>query len=1191
MSKKSPCVAMLLVVSLAVGSVWADLELYYSFDEGTGTTATDLSGNGRDGTLEGDPTWIDGAVGGALEFDGTGDYVNVTDYPGINSVGGSQLPFSITNWFYTTIATGNHEMVTWGTNTGRQRLTWRVHEGRLRTEHGSGNLRGNTYCNDGEWHFGALTVEEGANLRPDVTKLYLDGIEDTTFSGSDNPYELQANADVSIGRSGPQNARYWIGGIDDVAIYSHTLTPDEVMDIMENTPLPFRTKASRPSPSTGTVDLVYYADTLSWTGGDGAVKRDVYFGTSFDDVNAATVADPRGALASEGLTETTLAMPVDLELETTYYWRVDEVNSPPDSTLFPGDVWSFTVEDVALRVENVGASASSQSDPNQVAVKTVDGSGLNAAGEHLSNMDDMWLNAMTEVAGAWIQYDLKKAYALHRMHVWNHNSQSEAFLGYGVKDAVVEISTDGENWTEFKTVELPQAPGTDGYTGSDVALDEVVAQYVRIKPLSNYSLLGLTQVGLSEVRFYEVPVAARDFSPPSGTDTDDTSVTLSWRAGRYTVEHRVLHSTDLGAIKDGSAVIATTADKSVDVADLEYSQLNYWQVIDVTADGSEYPSDIMSFYTAPVGMIDDMERYQAEEGLFIWEHWIDGFEDDTNGSVVGNGNDAEKTVVFESSQSLPMTYDNTVAAMSEATRYFDTAVDLTDGNPEALKLQVHGDQPGFIITEDTITLGASGRDLWNADDEGRFVYKTLTGDGSITAKVESLANVHAWAKGGVMIRENNAAESSDAYVVTSAASGLTFQHRLETFTNATSDTGTRSDFWTNHNEKPVWVRVERVGNEFNGYISVDGENWEASANNPQTITMIPSVKMGLCATSHDNTVSTVAVFSNITTTGHVSGNWERVEWGGGTSGHPNNDPAPLYLRLADTAGKEQTFEHPNPEVTVVTAWDEWTIPITDLTGINAAKLDSITIGVSGAGVNGRIYVDAIRVDRPAAAAPPAEVSDADLIAHYEFEGDTQDSAGENHGERFDNASLTVDGTLALDILPDVNDVNVGGYMAIANLHYETTGLEEVSVCAWIRTEREEDAIIVSFDRNEYYRFQINGEGGGPGQIGWSVMTSEGQVDYGSVDRVDDGDWHHVAGTFGKGVLRIYIDGVPQPAATGGSTFGSGNRRFGYVGIGSESAEYNLEPRTPAAYVLGEVDDVRIYHRALLPGEITTLATP
>jgi hypothetical protein len=352
--------------------------------------------------------------------------------------------------------------------------------------------------------------------------------------------------------------------------------------------------------------------------------------------------------------------------------------------------------------------------------------------------------------------------------------------------------------------------------------------------------------------------------------------------------------------------------------------------------------------------------------------------------------------------------------------------------------------------------------------------------------------------------------------------------------------------------------------------------------------MIQDVYIGMAVTSHQTGVPVSAVFSNLTTTGNVTGAWETEAIG--ADNHPNNQAAPMYLRLADAAGKEQTIDHPNPEATLMATWDEWTIPISDLT-INPSRLDSITIGVGGSGVAGKIYVDAIRVNSPAAAAPPADVSPDSLIAHYEFEGDTTDSAGDNDGELFENASLTADGTLALDILPDVNDVNVGGYMAIANLHYETTGLEEVSVCSWIKTEREDDAIIVSFDRNEYYRFQINGEGGGPGQIGWSVMTSDGQVDYGSVDRVDDGEWHHVVGTFIHGTLRIFIDGVPQPAATGGSTFGSGNRRFGYIGTGSESAEYNLEPRTPAAYILGEVDDVRIYHRALLPGEITTLATP
>jgi len=1187
MSKKSLSVAMLLVVSLAVGSVWADLELYYSFDEGTGTTATDLSGNGRDGTLEGDPTWIDGAVGGALEFDGTGDYVNVTDYKGINAVDGVQQPFSVVNWFYTTETAGDREMVTWGSTGGQLRLTWRVHEGRLRTEHQSGNLRGNTYVNDGEWHHGALCVSEGANLRPAAVQMYVDGVEDTYFSGSDNTYNLTAGADVSIGRRADNGSRYWIGGIDDVAIYSHQLTPEEVKSIMEFTPLPFRTKASAPSPASGKTDLVYYADTLSWTGGDDAVKRDVYFGTSFDDVNAASVGDDRGVLVSEGLTDTSLAMPVDLELETTYYWRVDEVNSPPDSTLFKGDVWSFTTEPVALLVTGVSASASSQDDPNRGAIRTIDGSGLNAAGEHSDQMDDMWLNAMDEASGAQITYDLGQAYTLNTMRVWNHNSQTEAFLGYGIKEALVEISSDGETWTELMTVEIPQAPGNATYTGAAIALNEAVAQYVRIKPLSNYSLLGLTQVGLSEVQFHYVPVSPREFSPASGTDTADTSATLSWRAGRYSVEHRVLHSTDLAAIKDGSAVIATTADKSVNVDGLEYSQLNYWQVIDVTADGTEYPSDIMSFFTAQQKMIEDFEMYSNKEGERIYEYWVDGFDNpDENGAVVGNGDDPETNEVYEGTKSMPLAYNNTTAPKSEATRSFDPPLDLAAGNPEAIEVYVKGipyEFNGYYSVDGNAWTSMS----WNPQ------IAVMAEDTLIGMAVCS----HDVALETTAVFTNVSTTGNVTGDWTQADIGGTHpNHQFTEVNGAFTIKAMGADIWTAADE------FRFVSKNLNGVGSITAQVESLDPVNAWTkvgVMIRNSDDVGASFTAVEATGTNGVRYqarledgiAAVSDTGVLDGTqeimnppvWIRVER------KLANDAAPITMTLTDASGNSATVETA-ADATTIASWTKLSAAPADL-NVNLSRIESITIGVGGANVEGKIFVDAINVNRPASAAPPADVSDDALIAHYEFEGDTTDSAGDNDGELFDNASLTVDGTLALDILPDVNDVNVGGYMAIANLHYETTGLEEVSVCSWIKTERENDAIIVSFDRNEYYRLEINGDGGGPGQVGWDVMTDAGQVDYGSVVRVDDGEWHHIAGTFINGTLRIFIDAVPQPAATGGSTFGSGNRRFGYIGTGSESAEYNLEPRTPASYILGEVDDVRIYHRALLPGEITTLATP
>ena len=104
----------------------------------------------------------------------------------------------------------------------------------------------------------------------------------------------------------------------------------------------------------------------------------------------------------------------------------------------------------------------------------------------------------------------------------------------------------------------------------------------------------------------------------------------------------------------------------------------------------------------------------------------------------------------------------------------------------------------------------------------------------------------------------------------------------------------------------------------------------------------------------------------------MKGNWEMVEWGGGPSGHPNNDAAPMYLRLADTSGKEITLDHPNPNATVIQNWDEWTIPLGDLSGINTTKIDSITVGVGSSGVQGKVFVDAIRTAKPYPAPAPTE---------------------------------------------------------------------------------------------------------------------------------------------------------------------------------------------------------------------------
>jgi len=92
-------------------------------------------------------------------------------------------------------------------------------------------------------------------------------------------------------------------------------------------------RAANPSPANKATDVPLDV-VLSWTPGLYADKHNVYFGASFDDVNDADKSDPRGVLAGEGQIATTYYAG-RLDFGQTYYWRVDEVNAPPDSTSIP----------------------------------------------------------------------------------------------------------------------------------------------------------------------------------------------------------------------------------------------------------------------------------------------------------------------------------------------------------------------------------------------------------------------------------------------------------------------------------------------------------------------------------------------------------------------------------------------------------------------------------------------------------------------------------------------------------------------------------------------------------------------------------------------------------------------------------------------------------------------------------------
>ncbi len=453
-------------------------------------------------------------------------------------------------------------------------------------------------------------------------------------------------------------------------------------------PAPTSDTATNPVPEDAATDVVRDI-VLEWTAGETAVTHDVYFGTAFEDVNIASRSNPLDVLVSQGQSDASYT-PGLLDFGTTYYWRIDEVNGAPDNTIFRGDVWSFTTEPLGYAIEGIIATASSSGEGTGPE-NTINGSGLNENDEHSTVASDMWLTTADATAPVWIQYEFDRVYKMHELLVWNYNVQFEPVLGFGAKDVTVEYSTDGETWTTVGDVEFARGAAVSSYAANTtVDLGGVAAQYVRLTINDNWG--GLTQIGLSEVRFLYIPAQAREPQPDDGAVDVEPTTTLTWRAGREAASHEVYFGTDAEAL--ALAEVVDTASFSPD--DLQYGTTYYWRVDEVNeADAIPvWAGEAWTFSTQEYALVDGFETYNddLEAGTTIFDTWIDGWVND-NGAIVGyfEAPFAEQTIVHSGTQSMPIEYDNTAAPFySEAERTFDDSQDWTANGIQSLSLWFQG---------------------------------------------------------------------------------------------------------------------------------------------------------------------------------------------------------------------------------------------------------------------------------------------------------------------------------------------------------------------------------------------------------------------------------------------------------------------------------------------------------------------
>ena len=371
-------------------------------------------------------------------------------------------------------------------------------------------------------------------------------------------------------------------------------------------------------------------------------------------------------------------------------------------------------------------------------------------------------------------------------------------------------------------------------------------------------------------------------------------------------------------------------------------------------------------------VVDDFERYSDDGGNRMSETWLDGSANGT-GSVVGNPAPplAERKIVHGGAQAMPLRYDNTRPPFySEIEREYVPAQDWTVGGVDTLSLWVRGDVVSFAEpSPGSFTLSGIGSDVWSNYDRFRYACRRLTGDGSITARIDSMVNTDEWAKYGVMIRASLAPGSAHAFMFITPGNRRAFENR------PTNGTGFCKSSHSQHREiaPPYWVKVERKGNQFTGYYSVDGVEWakqpqdegykEHLGPNPQTIDMPGSIYIGLGACSHDANEVGSATFSHVTTTGAVQGRWQVADIG---VDQPGNAPDDVYVIIRDNAGKAAMVTNPDPGTVNAMEWTEWRIPLSSLTGVDLTRVKKLSIGVGGRRVPiltgaGRICIDDIRV--------------------------------------------------------------------------------------------------------------------------------------------------------------------------------------------------------------------------------------
>jgi hypothetical protein len=298
---------------------------WWKLDDGDAGLAVDSSGWDHHGVMHGQPKWVSGHLGGALQFDGRDDYV-------ATSYAEDLLQWTVSVWVQSPAAPASVPASGPVHREANYQLNW---------NHTNAKFRGTAALRIGDtWHaasFGPLSgniwYHLAATFDGMTLKAYVNGVLIATDATAQGVPFVERNP-LTLGRHAGAE-QFFAGIIDDVQIYDGALTEEMIRKSMQG----IQVTAGDPQPADGVSMTLREATALSWSAGDSAVMHDVYLGMDEEGVKAADQTSP---LYWGRQSDTYFAPAGLLESGGQYFWRIDEVERD-GTTIHKGPVWRFTV--------------------------------------------------------------------------------------------------------------------------------------------------------------------------------------------------------------------------------------------------------------------------------------------------------------------------------------------------------------------------------------------------------------------------------------------------------------------------------------------------------------------------------------------------------------------------------------------------------------------------------------------------------------------------------------------------------------------------------------------------------------------------------------------------------------------------------------------------------------------------------